>query len=392
MSTIFRPNRLANYDEESILSEIRRVINEYFQGKPPRIDEFEKLSLVRGKAIRNRFGTWAEAVKKAGFEYRGKNYAHIVLKRAKFSKEQMLSDLQRVKELNGGKYFSRSFYKANGGKYCGETLKKYFNCSTWQALLEGQLSIDLPVVKIKKQRQESRKVSTSIPLVDLEKVADEHGGILTFQKYRNLGGSHSMSTFIRHFGSWKAAVNKVGRRHGGEGRYSDEELFAEIQRLWELNANQPTARIMDRDGKISVKAFINRFGSWSKAVHAFCEDRASIQAEKTEDDRIPNIVKRASIKEEPIDHIVIQSDKPISKYIETIITATPRVPSLRLRFRVMQRDNFRCVLCGRSPANNLGLELQIDHIIPYSQNGPTILENLRTLCKDCNLGKSDIMP
>lgn len=69
---------------------------------------------------------------------------------------------------------------------------------------------------------------------------------------------------------------------------------------------------------------------------------------------------------------------------------TSRIPSLRLRFKVFKRDNFKCVKCGRNPAINPGTELQIDHIKPYTKGGETILDNLQTLCKDCNVGKSDI--
>lgn len=60
-----------------------------------------------------------------------------------------------------------------------------------------------------------------------------------------------------------------------------------------------------------------------------------------------------------------------------------------LRYRILKRDGFRCVLCGRSPATTLGIELQIDHIVPVSRGGDNSLGNLRTTCADCNLGKSD---
>lgn len=69
---------------------------------------------------------------------------------------------------------------------------------------------------------------------------------------------------------------------------------------------------------------------------------------------------------------------------------TSRDINLRLRFLVMKRDNFKCCVCGRSPATAQGLELQVDHIKPWTKGGETTLENLQTLCRDCNLGKSDL--
>ena len=57
-----------------------------------------------------------------------------------------------------------------------------------------------------------------------------------------------------------------------------------------------------------------------------------------------------------------------------------------LRYKIMQRDGFRCRLCGASAAD--GAKLHVDHIFPVSKGGKTEPDNLRTLCERCNLGKS----
>lgn len=57
-----------------------------------------------------------------------------------------------------------------------------------------------------------------------------------------------------------------------------------------------------------------------------------------------------------------------------------------LRYNVMQRDGFRCVLCGAT-AKEDGVKLHVDHITPISKGGKTEIANLRTLCERCNLGK-----
>lgn len=59
-----------------------------------------------------------------------------------------------------------------------------------------------------------------------------------------------------------------------------------------------------------------------------------------------------------------------------------------VRYEVLQRDGFTCTICGRNPESH-GVELHIDHIIPKSQGGTNDITNLRTLCGDCNRGKSD---
>ena len=58
-----------------------------------------------------------------------------------------------------------------------------------------------------------------------------------------------------------------------------------------------------------------------------------------------------------------------------------------LRYDVLNRDNFKCVICGAEASQ--GAHLHIDHIIPISKGGKTEYNNLQTLCERCNIGKSD---
>lgn len=61
--------------------------------------------------------------------------------------------------------------------------------------------------------------------------------------------------------------------------------------------------------------------------------------------------------------------------------------SNKLRYDILNRDGFKCVICGAT--RNDGAKLQIDHIIPVSKGGQTTPDNLRTLCERCNMGKSN---
>jgi 5-methylcytosine-specific restriction endonuclease McrA len=59
----------------------------------------------------------------------------------------------------------------------------------------------------------------------------------------------------------------------------------------------------------------------------------------------------------------------------------------RLRYSILERDGFRCTICGRDSAD--GVKLQVDHLKPRSlypelEKDPA---NLATKCADCNLGK-----
>lgn len=60
-----------------------------------------------------------------------------------------------------------------------------------------------------------------------------------------------------------------------------------------------------------------------------------------------------------------------------------------MRHEVFKRDNYTCVECGARKED--GVTLHIDHIIPISKGGSDELDNLQTLCSDCNLNKSNII-
>lgn len=463
--TIFRPNRLASYDEDSILAEIKHVITQHFQGNPPPKDEFDKFSKVSSQSIRKRFGSWANGIRKAGFEYHSKGNEGVDLRREKYSEELMISDLQRIKELSGGQYFSQEFYHVNSGKYSVKTLKKHFNCS-WAALLQERLSLALPVTDRLKIHQPGRKcvseysdeslilemkrvwdelgrrpsysefrklssigvhvyerrygnwklaiesyytqadndsvglggshATPELLLVELQKLTSQAGAIiLTFDRYQELGGSYSIGTFQKHFGSWQAAVTKIGHRDGHSGKYTDEELFSEMQRLWEKYGRQPTYGEMNRDGNISGGVFQRRFGSWMQAVHDFCADRQSLNEEETPIEVSPEIEVEPSPPPAFLEQPASTLADTIATPAKTILVDARRVAGKHLRFQVLQRDSFqgihRCVICGRSPQKH-GVVLHVDHIVPWSRGGLTVLENLQTACEDCNLGKSDSLP
>jgi len=80
--------------------------------------------------------------------------------------------------------------------------------------------------------------------------------------------------------------------------------------------------------------------------------------------------------------------------IETLIDIAERseLPKGRKR-EVFERDGYTCQMCGASKKN--GVEITLDHIIPLAAgiiNGGTHeLDNLWTLCKECNQNKADLI-
>lgn len=58
----------------------------------------------------------------------------------------------------------------------------------------------------------------------------------------------------------------------------------------------------------------------------------------------------------------------------------------KLRFRILERDAFTCHYCGRKPPE---VVLEVDHIVPTSKGGTNESSNLKTSCRECNIGKRD---
>lgn len=137
----FHPNRLVKYDRETIIGEIKRALSQHFDNRPCLMKDFSKYSRLSEATIIRHFGTWSDALEKSGYSFQ----------------KDALCDLKKVADLHNGKIFSYKFYRHNGGRYGLRMLKKYFNCPSWEALLEKKLLIRkiriLRVIKTSRKRK-----------------------------------------------------------------------------------------------------------------------------------------------------------------------------------------------------------------------------------------------
>jgi hypothetical protein len=205
-------------------------------------------------------------------------------------------------------------------------------------------------------------VNTADLLADIRRVSDSTGTKFVSIALYSESGKYDSSTLKRRFGTWNKALIAAGLEISNEINYSDERLFENIMSLWEHNGRQPRmAELANPPSTISGGAYKRRFSTWMEALEQFVEYANS------QDKNPPNQIEAASGHR------------------------TNRDPSLRLRFRILKRDNFCCRACGASPALTRGLELHVDHILAWSLGGETVEGNLQTLCEACNLGKSNVL-
>ena len=318
----FQPNRLPVYTRQTLLAEIKRVVAAHFAGLCPTHREFNQFSRVHSATVAKEFGSWADAMRAAGFEY----------------------SRSRVRRTE----------------------------------IEG----------------DSQKITPDLLLKELKSMAHKHNGrVFQYEDYRRLGGKRARGTFCKYLGGWRQAVARIGLRDGFSRprrdlrTYVDEDYFAEMQRLWEMLGSQPMAREMRKYGKLSPQSFQQRFGSWMQAVYSFCHDRS-----RPDGSDLVNGVDQSNPADKTDEARQIESQTSAANPQANVVSLkkrTPRQPSIRLRFRVLRRDNFTCRACGRSPAREIGVTLEADHVLAWSRGGETTFENLQTLCERCNSGKSN---
>ena len=200
-------------------------------------------------------------------------------------------------------------------------------------------------------------------LSDLKQLAAQLGKTaVTIDEYNERGRFHS-TTLSRRFGSWFKALDHAGLAKTRNLHISNEQLFTNLVDVWTALGRQPKYQdLTSQTSKYSSGTYENRFGSWRRALEAFVRwaDEGTAQLAET------------------------PPRKRMSGH------RTSRNINYRLRFLVMRRDNFKCRITGRSPATDPNVILEVDHIVPWDKGGETVMENLQTLAKDINVGKSNL--
>lgn len=72
--------------------------------------------------------------------------------------------------------------------------------------------------------------------------------------------------------------------------------------------------------------------------------------------------------------------------VSDVSQALQRAPTRKLRMHILERDRFRCRVCGQSSKTNVNIELHVHHIRPWENHGATTENNLVTLCHTCHGG------
>jgi hypothetical protein len=298
--------------------------------------------------------------------------------RHRISDLEYLNDLRKVaNHLGKNSLKMRDYCKENGAIYSITGVTKRFG--NWTTILEkaGMKGED----SIKGMKYGEKEIKEEVLLADLVRVSTElNKSNISCSDYERLG-KYTHVTMAARFGSWNKAKEKAKLKITMINN-SNEDLFNNILELWTLFGRQPKfGEVVSPNSKYHGATYARRFGSWRGALEAFVEyinnEEETVFTEEEE-----------KINAELIPITISKATKP-KKVVKR--KRTTRNINLRIRFTIFQRDNFSCNKCGRSPAKDSNVVLHVDHITPWSKGGETEIENLETLCKNCNLGKSNVL-
>jgi len=170
-------------------------------------------------------------------------------------------------------------------------------------------------------------------------------------------GTFSSITYTRRFHGWNNALNQAGLQRNLQLNISNQELFSNLEIVWRSLGRQPYGNEMRKPlSQYDRTTYLRRFSNWQNACEEFIRYK--------------------------------KGDVAFIKMAHKESTARSRNINGKTRLKILKRDNYKCVICGRSPATHRGIFLHIDHIQPFSKGGSNEVSNLRTLCHKCNLGKN----
>ncbi len=271
------------------------------------------------------------------------------------SDAELIKDLLKVvKQLGLSSITGRDYDEI--GRFHSGTIARRFN--GWNNALE-KAGLEIKTHSI---------VSDDELISDIKKVAMEITPQKLTQRIYNKKGKYSTQTINDRLG-WNKTLKKLNLEISLQFDITEEDLFENLETVWIALGNAPGRRDMIKpNSKYSERPYLNKYGSWRKALESFVEYINSDSTESLKPKRNVKQVPLSEIKEKPFRH------------------KTKRDISDRLKVQVLIRDGNQCRLCGVTVR---GDNIHFDHIKPWAKCGETVIENLQVLCAKHNLAKGD---
>ena len=295
---------------------------------------------------------------------------------ADYTDEALLAEIQRVANLVGPPSLRAAAFTQHA-RVGLTTLRRRFG--GWREALEAAgLGVRLPKevapARISRtragrmdRRQDRRGTEASRhPLLRRQSLTVDD-----FKKHATIGPDAVRA----RFGGWPQALRAAGLEPVNHGkRYSDEACLENLLAVWTHYGRPPKYQEMNKTpSAVGGKAYMKRWGTWNRAVHAFTD---YVESEA-----------RASSTE-------IRPPEPSGAGPVNTLWRNPKtaeIPRSASAIECCAETDSAAFPVGGVRATDSGCELHVDHVIPFSKGGKTTFENLRALCAECNLGKGSTL-
>jgi hypothetical protein len=289
-----------------------------------------------------------------------------------YSNDEIIKEIIRVDNIINKNILTKREFDNYSHVHSSTIIKKYGNWKT--ALEKANLGNKYSGKTIEGlHRNQFSEQYTDDDILNMLKEISKNKGtdIICQEDFNNYSTKFGIYELKKRFGNFKNAVEAAGLKISAHGkRYTDNECYENLLTVWTFYKKAPTYKEMKiYPSIVGPKAYIVRWGSWVKALQSFIREiNFTNGAHDIKTQKVKKDIKNEKLKL-PSEE---RRDIPIG-----------------IRFNVLKRDNYKCKICGRSPATDFNVKLHVDHIIAFAKGGRTIIDNLQTLCQDCNIGKSD---
>ena len=246
---------LEDRSDAAVLEEIRRVAA-LEPGRRLTVDRFDSAARINSTAVRDRFGSWSEATRRAG----------VTGALPVYSDAAIFEDLKRVSESAQNEPFTIAYYSEHGqySDICG---KRRFG--GWREALDaagiGSRFVGPPTSERMKS-QPGRAMSKEDILTRIRGVSARLGKASLSGADIEANFEITQNLMHRRFGSVFAALRQAGVEQVSHGRrHTEDEVFENLLRVWTHYGRAPTVSEMDlQPSTVGKNTYLHRYGGGEK--------------------------------------------------------------------------------------------------------------------------------
>jgi hypothetical protein len=249
---------LEDRSDEAVLEEIRRVAALEPGRRRLTVDRFDSVARIKSTAVRDRFGSWSAATRRAG----------ITGALPVYSDAAIIEDLKRVSESAQDEPFTITYYSEHG-QYSGSRIKRRFG--GWREALDaagiGSRFAGPPTTERMKS-QPGRATSKEDILIRIRGVSAQLGKTSLAGADIEANSEITQNLMYRKSGSVSAALRQAGVEQVSHGRrHTEDEVFENLLGVWTHYGRAPTVYEMDlQPSTVGKNTYLHRYGGVAKSA------------------------------------------------------------------------------------------------------------------------------